>query len=223
MRDLLLRFRDDESGLTLVESVFIMLILLSLMVTGMEVLRYYRLVRHMKTGAESFADLMGQRRAPLRDLNWSEDSAALVWLVTEVRIEAGEDWRQKFGVQATYARFIPLDPSCQTDCVSTSARILWTWDGGTAGSRSLLNDARYLRNCALTLVPSNEIPAAFLPSDLFKGKDVLIVTLAYRFRPRVLSSLFTEKLLVSQTYVPTPTDRLVIDPLGISNEVIACP
>ena len=63
MRALLARFRADMSGLTLIESTFIMLILISLMVTGTEVQRYFRLARHMTAGGESLADLMGQRRA----------------------------------------------------------------------------------------------------------------------------------------------------------------
>ena len=223
MRKLLLRFRDDVSGFTLIESTFFILILLFLMVTGIEWLRYNRLELHVKLGAEGFADLLGQRQNPLRDLNWSEDASALAWLMPEVPAEAGQDWREKLGVQASYARFVQDDPNCQTDCVSTSARMVWTWDGGTSGSRALLADAAFLRECDTRLVPGNGTSGTTLPGGFFKGKDVLIVTLVAYFRPRILGSLIKQKLLVMQTYVPTPTDRLQIDPFGLANEVVACP
>ena len=224
MRALLARFRADMSGLTLIESTFIMLILISLMVTGTEVQRYFRLARHMTAGGESLADLMGQRRAPMRDLNWSEDASSLVWFVPEVNSGSSTDWRQNIGVQATYVRFVPIDPSCKSKCPADRARIMWTWDGGVTGSRNLLATTAFLRECGGVLVPGGDGAARdTLPGALFTGQDLLIVTLVYRFQPRVLNSLFTAKTLLTQAYLAVPTDRLTIDPLGIANEVMPCP
>ena len=224
MRNALSRFRADESGLTLIESTFIMLILISLMVTGTEVQRYFRLARHLKAAGESLADMMGQRRAPMRDLNWSEDAASLIWFVPETRSDPKADWRETIGLQATYVRFVPIDPACQANCVADRARILWTWDGGVAGSRNLLTDAGILRACGAALVPGGDVAARdTLPAALFTGQDLLVVTLVYRFQPRVLTSLFTAKTLLTQTYVGTPADRLAIDPLGLANEATPCP
>ncbi len=224
MRALFARFRADASGLTLIESTFIMLLLIALMVTGTEVQRYFRLARHMTAGGESLADLMGQRRAPMRDLNWSEDTSSLVWFVPEVQAGAGAEWRQNIGVQTTYVRFVPIDPNCTSNCFADRARILWTWDGGAAGSRRLLTAASFLRECGGVLLPGGDGAARdTLPVALFTGQDLLIVTLVYRFQPRVLNSLFTAKTLLTQAYLAVPADRLTIDPSGIANEVTPCP
>lgn len=224
MRKSLARFRADQSGLTLIESTFIMLILISLMVTGTEVQRYFRLARHLKAAGESLADLMGQRHIPLRDLNWSEDASSLVWFVPETRSGTNGDWRETIGVQTTYVHFVPVDPACKANCLADRAQVVWTWDGGVAGSRSLLTAAGFFRACGTTLLPGGDAPARdTLPPRLFTGQDLLIVTLVYRFQPRVLTSLFTAKTLLTQAYVGVPTGRLAIDPLGLTNEVTPCP
>lgn len=218
----LMRFREDDSGLTLVESTFLMLFLLLVMVNGTELDRYARFARHLGLAAEGIGILMAQRDTPMRGADWSGDTSALVWLYPEVAALSGMQWRSALGVQTTLVSFEPSDPACTENCTFSSARVMWTWSGGTAGSRALLEAQGVLRSCGL-LVPGGEIPAAqSLPANLFQSGKLLVVTLVYGYNPYFSTSFVGERRIVREAYV-APTGDLAIDPLGIANEATPCP
>lgn len=221
MRAALKRFRADESGLTLVESTLIMLVLIYAMVNVTEFDRYSRFARHLTASAEGLATIMGERASPMQGRNWSDDAAALFWLFPEAPILNGADWRKALGVQASLVRFTPSDPSCVTDCVSTSAQVLWTWDGGTAESRALLSAHEVLRVCGL-LAPGGEAPSrTTLPNHLFRAGVMIVVTLIYEYQPFSSTSVIGQRTLVREAYaVPRAGDQQIA---STSNEALSCP
>lgn len=221
MRAAMRRFRDDESGLTLVESTLIMLVLIYAMVNLTEFDRYSRFARHLTAATESLAVIMGERAIPLHDRDWSDDAAALFWLFPEAPLLSGAQWRKTLGVQAALVRFVPSDPSCVTDCESTSAQVLWTWDGGTVESRALLAANQVLRVCG-TLAPGGEAPTSHtLPSRLFRAGVMIVVTLAYNYQPFSSTSAIGQTALVREAYaVPRAGDQRIE---SASNEALSCP
>ncbi len=220
MRTTLKRFRADESGLTLVESTLIMLILIYAMVNLTEFDRYSRFERHLTAAAESLVAIMGERANPMQDRNWSDDAGALFWLFPEAPLLAGSNWRKTLGVQAALVRFVPTDPSCVSDCASNSAQVVWTWDGGTAESRGLLLVNQVLRACG-TLAPGGETPASTtLPSRLFRTGVMIVVTLAYEYQPFSSTAVIGRRPLVREAYaVPRAGDQQIT---SASNEAQSC-
>jgi Flp pilus assembly pilin Flp len=217
------RFRADERGFTLVESTFIMIILLLVMVNGSELQRYSIFARHLGQAAEGLAAVMGQRADALRDANWSDDARALYWLFPEAPALGGMQWRSLLGVQTSVVRFEPTDPECVGDCTYARARVVWTWDGGTAGSRALLQSNGLLRACGV-VTPGSETPAPqSLPARLFKGGTLLAVTLAYDYKPAYPASVVGQRSLVREAYFVPPFGDLPINPFGLANEVSPCP
>ena len=221
MRAALRRFRDDESGLTLVESTLIMLVLIYAMVNLVEFDRYSRFARHLTAATESLATLMSERASPMHDRDWSDDAAALFWLFPEAPLLSGANWRKTLGVQASLVRFVPSDPSCVADCASTSAQVLWTWDGGTVESRALLAANQVLRVCG-PLTPGGETPASkTLPSRLFRAGVMFVVTLAYEYQPFSSTAAIGQRPLVREAYaVPRAGDQRIE---SASNEALSCP
>lgn len=214
------RFRADESGLTLVESTLIMLVLIYAMVNLTEFDRYSRFARHLTASAGSLAAIMGERASPMSGRDWSDDAAALFWLFPEAPLLSGADWRKTLGVQASLVRFLPSDPSCVTDCASNSAQVLWTWDGGTVESRALLSANQVLRMCG-ALTPGGETPAsATLPSRLFRTGVMIVVTMVYEYQPFSSTAVIGRRPLVREAYaVPRAGDQRIE---SASNEAQSC-
>lgn len=221
MRAMLQRFRADESGLTLVESTLIMLVLIYAAVNLTEFDRYSRFARHLTAATESLANIMGERAGPMQDRDWSDDAGALFWLFPEAPFLAGADWRKTLGVQASLVRFVPSDPSCVADCASNSAQVVWTWDGGTAESRVFLSTNQVLRVCG-TLTPGGETPAGTtLPSRLFRAGVMIVVTLAYEYEPFSSTAVLGRRPLVREAYaVARAGDQQIA---SASNEAQSCP
>ncbi len=216
------RFRHDDRGLTLIETSFYMFFLALMMVNGTEIDRYARFVRHLGFAAEGIGVLMSQHNAPMGNADWSGDTSALVWLYPEVVALSGQQWRDALGVQTTLVRFVPSDPACTENCTYTRAQVLWTWSGGTEGSRALLDAKGVLRTCGL-LEQGTETPAAqSLPANLFQNGQLLVVTLVYAYKPYFKTSFIGERRIVREAYV-VPTGDLDIDPFGMANEVVPCP
>jgi len=217
------RFAQDERGLTLIESTFIMTILLLVMVNGTELDRYARFARHLEAAAESLGVIMGARTKALRDQDWSNDAGALRWLFSEVVTLSGPQWREVLAVQATFVRFEGADPACTSDCAASSARVVWTWSGGTAGSRAMLLQKGLLRNCGV-LAPGGQVPAAqTLPSSLFRVGPLLVITLAYDYESFFPASVVGQRSLVREAYLAPVAGDLPVDPFGMANEVVPCP
>jgi len=214
------RFRADESGLTLVESTLIMLVLIYAMVNLTEFDRYARFVRHLTAATDSLAFIIGERASPMVERDWSDDAGALFWLFPEAPLLSGADWRKTLGVQASLVRFVPTDPSCVTDCASNSAQVLWTWDGGTAESRALLGANQVLRVCG-SLTPGGETPAsATLPSRLFRAGVMIVVTLAYEYQPFSSMAFLGQRPVVREAYaVPRAGDQRIENAM---NEAQSC-
>jgi Flp pilus assembly pilin Flp len=217
------RFGQDESGLTLIESTFIMTILLLVMVNGVELDRYARFARHLEAAAESLAVITGSRTQALRDQDWSDDASALRWFFSEAASLSGAQWREALAVQATFVRFEGSDPACTADCAASSARVIWTWSGGTAGSRAMLLQKGLLRLCG-SLIPGSNVPAAqTLPASLFRVGPLLVVTLAYDYDSFFPASVVGHRSLVREAYMAPAAGDLPVDPFGAANEVVPCP
>ena len=216
-------FRENDSGLTLVESTFIMFILLLVMVNGTELDRYARFARHLEFAAQGLAVLTGQRVAPMRDADWSSDAAFLFWLYPEAAASDAAQWRNVLGVQTTLVRFEPSDPACADNCTFSAARVLWTWSGGTAGSRALLEARGVLRTCGMLLAGSDTPAAQTLPANLFRGGKLLVVTLVHDYTPYFPLSFVGARPLVREAYLVPASGDLPVDPFGGANEVTPCP
>jgi hypothetical protein len=222
MRRLVGSFIRDESGLTAVECTAIIAVLIPVTFAFTEVLRYQRFARHMASASDGVTALVASRASPLAGPALTQDSSALVDLFAEGAAPLGPQWREGVGVQATLVRFAPDPPDCTQNCAYPVGSIVWTWTGGAAASRTLLQQAGMVRGCGWLSPTAGERPGAATLVQAAFGPDMrLVVDLVYPFKPMLVGSVVGAQLMVRQAHRPTQADLTNV--VALSDEVTTCP
>ncbi len=217
-------FLADTRAVTLVEAAFLLAFLLPALVVGFEIQRYVRQDHQIASAAEGLAVVLSHRARPIGGSALSQDAEIVAATFPELEKNHGALWRESIGIQATYLRFEPDSESCISGdtCVYTRARVVWTWSGGTAGSRELLEARGLLRSCAI-LQPGSTPGAGTLPEGVFGSGSLVAVDLVYAYRPAVLASLFASRHILRQAFLPPLYGDLEFDPSADLGEVAPCP
>lgn len=224
MRRLAALFLADTRAMTLVEGALLLAILLPALVVGFEIQRYIRHGHQIASAAEGFAIVLSHRARPIGGSAVSQDAETVAATFPELEKTHGALWREAIGIQATYLRFEPDSESCISGdtCNYRRARVLWTWSGGTAGSRELLEAGGLLRSCAI-LQPGTTPGSGTLPEGVFGSGTLVAVDLVYAYRPAVLASLFASRVILRQAFLPPLYGDLEFDPSADIGEVSPCP
>jgi hypothetical protein len=217
-------FFADTRAVTLVETALILAFLLPMLVVGFEIQRYVRQDHQIASAAEGFAIVLSHRARPIGGSALLQDAEIVAATFPELEKTHGSLWREFIGIQATYLRFEPDSDGCISGdtCNYTSARVLWTWSGGTAGSRELLEGRGLLRSCAI-LQPALTPSAGTLPEGGFGSGTLVAVDLVYAYRPAVMASLFASRRILRQAFLPPLYGDLEFDPSADIGEVSPCP
>ena len=222
MRAALTSFVKDESGLTAIECVAILAILFPLTFAFAEIQRYNRFARHMWAAAESLATLVATRTTVLSGPALTQDSASIADVLAEAAAPLAANWREGVGVQATLVRFAPEPAGCTTGCAYPIGSIVWTWSGGAAGSRALLQAAGVLRACGALAPTTDTRPrAGALAAEAFGLQSRIVIDLVYPFKPMLVSDVLGPRAMVWQSHQAPKADLSNV--LSLSDEVTACP
>ncbi|MCC3247235.1 pilus assembly protein [Methylocystis sp. WRRC1] len=154
---------------------------LGLMLLGfIELDRYAWAGRQLENTAHSIAQMLSQTtRVEPVDLKAARDSVMVLFpRVLQDSARQGHKWSDDISVSMTTVGFTPTAPGCVASC-TYQAKV--GWSGGTS---------RRPCNTPLTPAPNNATPSpTTLPTDAFGPNSIIVVDLAYTYKP-----LFAEKI-----------------------------
>ena len=168
------KFARAQTGLALIEFAFILPLLLFLLLSSVELLRYLRLERQVTLAASSIAAMIAQRQVgDSRLLNFEFDALQVHFPASAV--DKGFGFYNNVGIQATSIVFAPEVPGCLKNCYYLGY-VAWVWPRYVVGP----GIDHMLRHCETIGIgtASNTIP-----DSLFGPGSIIVVDLSYNFVP----------------------------------------
>lgn len=157
---------------------------LGLMLLGfVELDRYAWASRQLEKAATSIGQMLSQSTTPLQpvDVKFARDSAMVLFpQVLGDSARAGHVWSDDISVTMSSVGFRNLTPGCSGAACVYEAKVAWS--GGPAKRPC---------NAALAAAPNSATPTpTTLPTDSFGPESIIVVDIAYTYRPLFATKLF---------------------------------
>ena len=208
-------FAAAQGGTGAVEFAFTAPILIVLLCCGFEVTRYIKAVRQLTAASTAVAGMIAQNTSGTlndTDLLFFRDAIMIAYPdVLANAAAAKKTWTDDIQVTMSSINFSQTNSSCKSDC-TYQAKVAWS-----GGSNA--------RPCSTLLVsaPDNAQPTTTtLPSDTFGPGTLIVVDIAYKYRPIVAAQLFQPVTLSRSFYVqPRYVQSVAYSPNG-TNYATTC-
>ena len=182
------RFARANRGVALLEFTLVTPFLIALLFGSFELTRYINTTRQISNLSNSVAQLFAQNTSGTitdTDLHFAIDSTMVTFPnVLGDAHQQGIYWWQDIYVSMSSVAFTPTVAGC-----TYNAQVMWT-----TGSRPCSTN--------LTAVPDSATPSpSTLPMDAFGPGSIIVVDVAYAYRPIVANNLLGTRLIVRSTYI----------------------
>ncbi len=185
-------FARADRGVALLEFSLIMPFLIALLLGSFELTRYINTTRQITNLADSIAQLFAQNTTGSindTDLHFAIDSTMVTFPnVLGDAHKQGIYWWQDIYVSMSSVSFTPTVTGCTSNC-TYNAKVMWT-----TGARP----------CSTNLTPASDTaPPSLttLPTDAFGPGSMIVVDIAYNYRPIVATNLLGVKTISRSTYL----------------------
>lgn len=190
------RFGRDRRGVSAVEFAFCAPAFIVLSLVGVDTTRYVFATRQVEDVAVTIGQMISVEQdgqVNYVDLQFYHDSAMVIFpQVLADSAQQSKKWGNDIGISMASIQFTATSSSCTSNCTYTP-KVLWT--GGTTP-----------RSC--TALPTSTTDTArssstTLPASAYGAGSIIVVDVAFSFRPTIAPSFMTT-IPISRSYYVAP-------------------
>lgn len=185
-------FLEETRGFAATEFALAVPVLALMLVGFVELDRYAWATRQLENTANAIAQMLSQStKVQPADMKYAQDSVMVLFpraLQDSARL--GTDWAADVKLSMATVGFTPTTPGCVSNC-TYNGKVAWS--GGSE---------RRPCNVALTPAPnsSSQTPTT-LPADVFGPNTVIVVDIAYSYKPLFASKIFGPLTIKRSSYL----------------------
>lgn len=190
------RFGRDRRGASALEFALCAPIFIVLLLMGVDTTRYVYATRQVEDVAATIGQMISvQQNGQVNyvDLQFYHDSTMVIFpgVLTDSAQQA-KAWGTDIGISMASIQFTPSSSSCTTACTYVP-KVLWT--GGTSP-----------RSCTALPTPTSDTAApsaTTLPASAFGAGSIVVVDVAFSFRPTI-APRFMKTIPITRSYYVAP-------------------